>query len=179
MKFDLVHKEIQVKQTIFLYQGIYTNNKILNLLKEKIKDNCIDDNKNKTNVKGDMTSWNFFNKDQDFKTFIEDIIPDLRKCVGPQDAFEIHNAWGNILSNEENHVAEHHHRQTSLLSGVLHLSDEGPGLYFKQFDYTLKEKFGGFALFHPETLHEVKKFKYTQPRISLAFNLNHLYKGTH
>tara|TARA_R100000742_G_C4279162_1_gene103094 strand:+ start:3580 stop:4119 length:540 start_codon:yes stop_codon:yes gene_type:complete len=178
MKFDLVHKEITITQNIFLYQGFYTNLKILNSLKEKIIKNCISDNKNKTNVKGEMTSWNFFNQDSDFRTFIGDIIPDMRKCVGPQDACEIYNSWGNILNSEENYVAEHNHRQTTMLSGVLHLTEEGPGVYFKHFDYTLKEKIGGFALFHPETLHAVKKFKYKQPRVSLAFNLNGLHKGT-
>jgi hypothetical protein len=178
MQFDFIKKEINIKTEIYLYQGLYTNTKIINSLREKILKNCIQENKNKTNVKGEMTSFGFFNKDPDFLIFLKEIVNELKKCVGPQEGVEIYNSWGNILSKEDDYVSEHNHKQTTLISGVLHLTEEGPGLYFKDFDFTLKEQIGRFILFHPDTRHEVKKFKYTQPRISLAFNLNHLFVGT-
>ena len=167
MKFDAIYKTVNRKVGLFLYKGIYKDKDIINNLKNKIKKNY-----NATNVKAHMTSWNLFNNDKDFEIFFRSLIPDIRNLLGPQKGVHVSNSWGNLLNKGEHCVKEHNHQNTDLFSGVLHLSDEGPGLYFKDFDTTIKEEIGGFVLFHPYCFHEVKNFNYTKSRYSLAFNIN-------
>ena len=53
----------------------------------------------------------------------------------------------------------------------MYLTDgPGPGTYFPDYDLTIYEKKGRFVLFHGHLVHEVKKFNYTQDRITIAFN---------
>lgn len=172
MKFDAIYKTVTREVNLFLYKGVYKNKDVLNNLTNKIKDNLIEKNYNATNVKGHMTSWNLFNNDKDFEIFFRSIVPDIRKLLGPQKGVHVFNSWGNLLNKGEHCVQEHNHQNIDLFSGVLHLSDIGPGLYFKDFDITIKEEVGGFILFHPSCYHEVKNFNYTKPRYSLAFNIN-------
>jgi ectoine hydroxylase-related dioxygenase (phytanoyl-CoA dioxygenase family) len=55
--------------------------------------------------------------------------------------------------------------------GILYLSDNGPGTFFKDFDVTIEEKIGRYVLFHPLLLHSVEKNLKNKERITIAFNM--------
>ena len=177
MKFNTLHNVVDRKFNVFLYKERYTNKEVLKNLRKKVFDNLVEDNEGKTNVIGKMTSWRCFIEDEDFKIFFNSITRNIFNLTG-MNTFRITNAWGNVLDKDGEFVRQHNHSGVTCASGVLHLTNNGPGLYFDDFDYTLQEEEGGFALFSPMVLHEVKKFKYTEPRVSIAFNIDHVYKGT-
>ena len=52
----------------------FDNQEVLNSLKSKIESNLEETNYNKTNVKAHMTSWNFFNEDEDVIFFLNDLL---------------------------------------------------------------------------------------------------------
>ena len=173
----MAYRTVDRKENLFLLRNKFDNQEVLNSLKSKIENNLEETNYNKTNVKAHMTSWNFFNEDEDFIFFFKSLVPDIRRLLGPQKSIYIHNAWGTMLSEGEHYVKRHEHKRVDFFCGVLHLSDEGPGLYFEDFDETIQEEFGGYVLFHPDSYHEVKKFNYTKPRFSIAFNINKNWFG--
>ncbi len=172
MKYDVLFRTVAKPIDLYLLKNTYLEKDVIERLKHKIEKNLIKENFGITNVKAHMTSWVQFCNDPDFKQFFKAIIPDIHRCVGPHKEVYIHNAWGNKLNEGEHHVAKHCHHQTTLICGVLHLDDNGPGLHFEDFDTTIKEVTGGYVLFHPDAWHEVKKFKYTSPRYSIAFNIH-------
>ena len=81
----------------------------------------------------------------------------------------LQSSWGNILQGED-YVGQHDHIGANI-SGVLYLTDIGPGLDFPDFKRTIKEETGKFILFHPNSSHGVKKTNLKEKRYTLAFNV--------
>lgn len=167
MNFELKVKEVNFDGFILI--GKVFDKKIFDNLIEKIKKNKDDKLSYKTHVKGHFTGFASFIEDENFYNFLKLIQPYI-KVIYP-DNFIIADAWGNICKcNEE--VTEHNHASTSGFCGILYLTDNGPGTYFKQYDLLIKEEIGKFVLFHPMLFHKVDKVKNNEERITLAFNIN-------
>jgi hypothetical protein len=165
-KAEVYHKLFSERRSIIV--GQYDDQKNLNSLKEKI----INAEKNlsyKTNVRGEMTDFKYFNQDSDFHQFLQNITENI--FLLKDTAFTIDDSWGNIYSKEGDYALAHDHRSATVASGILYFNNEGPGTYFQEYDLTVNEKIGRYVIFHPKLLHEVKKYNYTSKRITLAFNL--------
>jgi len=167
MNFELKVKDILLET--FILTGKIDNKDIINNLIHFIKNNKDNQLSYKTNVKGHFTGFNSLVENKDFINFLKIIQPQIKIIF--QDNFQIQDAWGNICKcNEE--VTEHDHGQISAFCGILYLSENGPGTYFKQYDLTINEEIGKYVLFHPKLLHNVKKIENNIERITLAFNMN-------
>ena len=134
------------------------------LLKE-VKDNIDEIYSYKSNVVGKKTYWkHFIKKSKNFK----DVLNLLNEYV-------LYEAWGNIL-NKNDYVEEHNHFNPTLvnrfidISGILYLTNFGPGTFFKQFNKTIKPEAGKIIVFDSKYLHSVKKCDRDEPRITIAFN---------
>lgn len=165
MNFDLKVKEIPLET--FLLIGQIFDQKIIMNLKNFIKKNIDQNLSYKTNVKGQFTGFKSLIENEDFINFLKIIQPQIKIIYNRN--FQIFEAWGNICKyNDE--VIEHRH-DNSAFCGVLYLTENGPGTYFKQYDLTIEEKIGKFILFHPFLLHSVKKIENDIERITVAFNM--------
>jgi hypothetical protein len=169
MNFDLKVKEIQ-KET-FILIGKINNQTIINNLVADIKNKKDKDLSYKTNVKGHFTGFKSLLDNIDFKNFLISINKEINIIY--QKNFKVVDAWGNILKIGDE-VVPHTHGGTEAFSGLLYLSDKGPGTYFKEYDLLITEEIGKFVLFSSMLLHGVSKIEENIERITLSFNCNQL-----
>jgi hypothetical protein len=168
-KNNLIIKKKKIN--IFLLEGKILNQNLIERLKNKLMFKIQNSNMHyKTNVKAKMSEYNSFNNDEDFHEFINLIIPFVKTIK--DNPFVIHSSWGNIYENNTDKTVMHNHLGCDMMSGILYLTNKGPGTYFKEFNLTTKEQTGKFILFSPEADHEVKPFKYKEKRMVLSFNLD-------
>ena len=72
---------------------------------------------------------------------------------------------------KDDKVRGHNHRGSiGAFCGIIYLSDQGPGTFFKELNFLLPEKTGRYVLFHPLLFHEVKKIENDIERLTIAFN---------
>jgi len=145
--------------------------KNVNLL-ENIKQKIIDKTKNssfsyKTNVKAKFTGFESLSLEPEIKEFAMEIKPFSNSVCNKKTAMK--ECWGNVY-HKNDYAMLHHHKGCTGFSGILYLSNEGPGTYFKDFDLTIKEEYGKVVLFDPMLLHEVKPSSLQSTRITMAFN---------
>jgi hypothetical protein len=124
----------------------------------------------KTNVKAKMTDWHFFKQVPKFNKLLLDM-GELFSAF-PFRAMTLAQAWGNVIEKGEE-VVIHNHRYNHV-SGVLYLTENGPGTYFPQFNKTIVEKIGKVVFFNGETNHSVAKSFNKQKRYTVAFNLDEI-----
>jgi len=166
MNFDLKVKDIFLET--YILTGKINNLEIINNLINFIKNNKNKELSYKTHVKGHFTGFKSLTENTDFHNFLKLIQPYIKIIY--QKNFIIQDAWGNICKQNEE-VTEHNHQGVSAFCGILYLSNDGPGTYFKQYDLLVNEEIGKFVLFHPILQHSVKKIEKDQERITVAFNM--------
>lgn len=165
MNFDLKVKEI--KKETFILIGKINDQIIINNLINFIKNNKDENLSYKTNVKGCMTSFESLLNNIDFQNFLISIKNEINVIYNKN--FKVTNAWGNILKIGDE-VLEHGHKGSTAFCGLLYLSNDGPGTYFKEYDLLIKEEIGKFVLFNPMLLHSVSKIDKDIERITVSFN---------
>ena len=166
MKFELKVKDI-LKET-YILTGKINNKEIIDNLIHFVKNNKDETLSYKTNVKGHFTGFQSLIQNKDFINFLK-IIETNIKIIFKKN-FLIESAWGNLCKiNEE--ITEHDHCGTTGFCGILYLSDNGPGTYFKEYDLLIKEEIGKYILFHPLLKHSVEKMTNDIERITVAFNM--------
>jgi len=123
--------KLEVKK--FWDKGIFTeflceDEALLKRLENKI-DQKVGPLNNKTNVRGKMTDWKCFIKDEDFKNFVQIFIRhmhnasfDIVNNVPPLEII-IKDAWGSIL-NKGDEVWQHIHNDQ--YASVLYFDDYAP-----------------------------------------------------
>jgi hypothetical protein len=120
----------------------------------------------KTNVTGKMTDFKCFVEDKELHKLLNEATEFL-KISHFQPTF-LDEAWGNILGKGDKVL--YHTHWTMVYSGILYLTEGGPGTHFPQFDYTVEEKIGKMVFFSGEAYHGVKETNKNQKRHTLAFN---------
>jgi hypothetical protein len=166
MNFDLKVKDIFLET--FIITGKIDNKEIIDELINFVKNNKNEKLSYQTHVKAHFTGFKSLVENIHFHNFLKIIQPYI-KIIYPRN-FTIHDAWGNICKQNEE-VTEHNHKGVSAFCGILYLSNDGPGTYFKQYDLLVNEEIGKFVLFHPILQHSVKKIEKDQERITVAFNM--------
>lgn len=123
----------------------------------------------KTNVKGKMTSWNFFNNNLNF-------IKQLRKFITHIDknytlpAYTLIDSWGFI--NFSGEKTDYHTHSYSLFSGVIYLSDCQQPLIFKEIEQEVIPKQGAFCLFSSWLSHGCEINNTNNSKFGISFNMN-------
>jgi hypothetical protein len=171
MNVDVRIRDI-LKETYILTGKIYDKNIINNLI-YFIKNYKDTELSYKTNVQGIFTGFNSLNENGDFINFLKIIQPEIKSIYF--DNFEIKNAWGNICKKGDE-VLEHNHGGVTGFCGILYLTENGPGTYFKEHDLLVNEEIGKFILFSPILKHSVKKIENDIERITVAFNMHEIKK---
>jgi hypothetical protein len=169
MNFELKVKDI-LKET-FILTGKIDNKQIIDNLIHFVKNNKDEKLSYKTHVKGHFTGFQSLTENKDFINFLK-IIEKNIKLIYTKNCI-IQNAWGNLCKiNEE--VTEHDHSGVTAFCGILYLSENGPGTYFKEYDLLIKEEIGKYILFHPLLNHSVKKITNNIERITVSFNMEEI-----
>jgi hypothetical protein len=168
MNYKLEIREI-ILETFILTGKIYEE-ELLKKLIDKVKKTKDSNLSYKTNVKGHFTGFKSLVEDENFHSFLKLIQPYIKVIYNKN--FTIDDAWGNILKKGEE-VTEHNHN-SHVFCGILYLSENGPGTYFRGHDITVKEEIGKFVLFDSKLLHSVKKIEDDIERITIAFNMGGL-----
>ena len=120
-----------------------------------------------THVKGKMTAWDYFIKDENFLSAIKVGTNYLDEKISLVSCY-LRDAWGTKI-NYNDRVREHNHNGC-IISGVLYLKDSNQDLYFKELDISIRPKKGKLILFSPFLMHGTKFSLDKKPRYSIAFN---------
>lgn len=156
----------------------YNDEKVIASLEKKIEKNLIPSMTKRTNVKGEMTSWNQFIHDKDFEKVTKFINQYLFKFLSlirnNINQVELIDAWGNRL-NKNDYIQKHDHIVGGWngISGNMYFSDKEPGTYFVSFKGAMKPKRGRIVLFNSNEMHLVNVVKDDDPRYTLAFNMRY------
>ena len=127
----------KVEQWLYLIEYQFKDLNFVNILKKEI-DNNVGELDYKTNIKGQMTKFDAF--------VSNDLLLNLlRECLYFSNVLNINDsrlteAWGNILK-KGGEVKAHTHNP-AVISGILYLTEGGPGTYFPEFNKTVEEKIG-------------------------------------
>ena len=162
---------VKIEKWLYLLEYQFKDLSFVNILKKEI-DNNVGALDYKTNVKGQMTKFDAFVNNELFTNI-------LRECLHVSNVLNIKDsrlteAWGNILK-KGGEVQAHRHNP-AVISGILYLTEDGPGTYFYEFNKTVEEKIGKIVFFSGSALHQVLPFKLNKNRYTLGFNL-HEIKG--
>jgi hypothetical protein len=159
----------KVESLGFLIEYQFKNLDFVDILKKEIK-NSVGSMDYKTNVKGKMTNFSKFTKNKIFNNLLEECIEITHVLNLPKSILT--DAWGNILKKGDS-VEVHSHYKCSI-SGVLYLTEDGPGTYFPQFNKTIDEKIGKVLLFSGNLLHGVPIYNGNEDRYTIAFNFEEM-----
>jgi len=161
----IVFKEVKKITNLFLHEEMLKDFNPKPLI-EKIKLNVNKELSYKTNVRNQMTDWQCFSKDHTMSS----IFANMHYLVGilKLPNLQLESCWGT-WSSKSVETFQHKHSPSSI-SGILYLTEGGPGTYFPELNLTVKEEVGKFVIFDPMLYHEVPKYKYTKERVVVAFN---------
>jgi hypothetical protein len=160
----------KVEKWLFLIEYQLKNLNFVDILKKEIK-NKVGSMDYKTNVKGKMTNFTEFVNN-------EILINILKECTKVTNVLNLppksvlKDAWGNILKKGDSVQPHTHDGHT--VSGILYLTENGPGTYFKEFNKTIDEKIGKIVLFNGDALHSVPVYNGNEDRYTIAFNFEEM-----
>ena len=138
---------------------------------EKIKKSCSsEENFNfKTNIKGLMTPFSFFNDDPKFQEILTKLIDYIDSIYNFRNYF-LKECWGFELRPGERTIFHDH--AFDLWSGVIYLNKCDQPLEFPEINEELYPEKGSFALFNGFLNHGNKKNKDTVSKFGLSFNMH-------
>jgi len=123
----------------------------------------------KTNVKGQMTSFNYFAQNEKFKELFIDIFDYLNQTDDSEiPKVTLVDAWG-IKQNKFDNTSFHKHLP-SVLSFALYLNNHPQSLIFEEIKEEVKAYPGSFALFSSDLKHGCWRNKTDHPKYGLAAN---------
>lgn len=151
--------------------GHYPYPEIINYFIIQIKKNINPDMSHLTYVKGGMTDWNFFEKDNNFINFRNYLINKYQ--VSHSEIFQyflekntIREAWGNEIKPGDS-LNYHVH---NMFHGILYLT-EGCNLILPELNISIIPKPGDYYIFPPQIFHGFNKYEGKLNRYSLIFNI--------
>ena len=158
--------EREIPRKVFLYEVIldidekYFINQIESCLKEQ---NLY----YKTNVKGQMTSWNAFNENEKFLNVIKEGSTYIQKYKEfPRLSLE--SAWG--LKIEKGDYTHRHNHAECTLSGILYLNDINQDLIFPDLKISVTPQKGSFLMFSSWLDHMANINHNDFAKYAIAFN---------
>tara|TARA_R100001460_G_scaffold58413_2_gene98230 strand:+ start:252 stop:812 length:561 start_codon:yes stop_codon:yes gene_type:complete len=143
---------------------------------EKIKRGFQEDNNMafKTNIRDLMTSYNYFNNDDEFSKILKHFIKYIDERI-KLNTYTLQDSWGYCVRTG-NKTQVHTHKP-SIWSGVLYLNDHSQLLNFPDIKRKVKPEKGKFALFSSFLNHGCKKHKSKETKWGISFNLSSTFMG--
>tara|TARA_R100000008_G_scaffold49209_1_gene29346 strand:- start:229 stop:759 length:531 start_codon:yes stop_codon:yes gene_type:complete len=169
MKINKVIKD-KVKVDYLLLKGTLDidSNYFIKKIDEGIKKN---NNRNfQTNVKGYMTSWDYFIKDANF---IKILLPLFDYLDGLENIkpYCLEGAWG--LKEGFGNYTEVHDHAPNYFSGIIYLNDHSQTLLFPELNEEFKPRLNSFIIFSSFLSHKTIRNITNVYKYAISFNLNH------
>lgn len=162
---------ITYSRTVNIIVGHYPYPEAIHNFIIQIKNNLNPEMKNYTNVKGEMTNWDYFLDKENFNKFMTFIInkhqishPHIFKYF--LEKYTVKEAWGNHIQKNDS-LNYHTH---SCWHGILYLT-KGCDLLFPELNLKITPEPGDYYIFPPQILHGFNKCEEENSRYSLIFNL--------
>tara|TARA_E500000178_G_scaffold313529_1_gene330999 strand:+ start:419 stop:946 length:528 start_codon:yes stop_codon:yes gene_type:complete len=167
------HKESSIRQNYFFIKGNLSDINTKYFI-DKIEQGIREESalNGKTNVKGNMTSYQYFNSDPEFFNLTHLFMNYIDKNISI-NPYGIQDSWG--LKETFGHYTQNHNHFGSLWSGVVYLSNANQPLVFTDIKEEVEAKIGNFAIFTSILNHETKNrvFK-NETKYALSFNFAEL-----
>ena len=122
----------------------------------------------KTNVRGFMTSWDYFLKDNNFLKAIFPLFDYLDELKLKE--YYINSAWG-LKESFSHHTIEHDHRPF-YLSGIIYLQDHNQKLLFTEIKKEFKPKLNSFIIFSSFLKHKTTRNISSVDKYAISFNID-------
>ena len=170
----LLNKIIKSKLEVpYIYLSGTIENINTNYFIEKMEKGFRQENNNNflTNVKGLMTSWEFFNNDLEFVKLLWPFFDWVEKEISNLPKFVLKNSWG--IRNDLGSYTKSHDHLGSIFSGVIYLNDHNQLLNFPDINENLKPSIGSFAVFSSFLKHNCVRSLDTRPKYALSFNCSY------
>jgi hypothetical protein len=162
---------ITYPRTVNILFGNYPYPEVIHNLIIEIKNNVDKDLQNYTNVKGNMTQWDYFVNNKSFNDFITYFInkhqsshPDLFQHFFSKNIVE--SAWGNEIKKGDSLTLHDHH----CYHGILYLT-KGCDLIFPELNIKVTPQPGDYYFFPPTIFHGFDEYQGDTNRYSLVFNI--------
>lgn len=162
------HIERNIQHSVFLIE--------LSLDIKNYKDSLIKDieigihNSNfnfKTNVKGYMTDWKYFNDNKIFLEILGKAFEEIESYMRLKNVY-LAESWGIKLIKGNN--TELHNHNTREYAGILYLNECDNLLNFPELNMKIKPKEGTFLLFTSTLMHEAAVNKIDISKYAIPFN---------
>jgi|10_taG_2_1085330.scaffolds.fasta_scaffold210858_2 hypothetical protein len=125
-----------------------------------------------TNVKGFMTSWDYFNRDQEFLKLLYQIFDELETYKNIP-GFDLDKAWG--IREDLGHYTKPHAHDDCILSGVIYLNDHPQVLTLPEIKEKIKPEIGRFVIFSGFLTHSTTRNLMDISKYALVFNLKYKF----
>jgi len=122
----------------------------------------------KTNIKGQMTSWQYFNKDEQFIKLIHKFIDLIDENI-KLPSYKLQDSWGFCV-NKGGSTKFHDHGY-DIWSGVLYLNEHDQTLDFPEINQKVKPEKGKFVLFSSFLNHGCKIHRCENSKFGISFNM--------
>jgi len=121
-----------------------------------------------TNVKGLMTDWKFFNKDEKFLEPLSKINYYIDHEINLKP-YNLAEAWGIEL--RKNNCTAYHDHVGNVWSGVIYLNSSSQNLIFPEIKQEVKPEPGAFAIFSGFLIHGCAPNNEDFSKFAIAFNM--------
>jgi hypothetical protein len=167
MKVKKITKD-KVKVDYLLIEGFLNMDSkyFIKEINKGIKQN--NNNNFNTNVKGYMTSWEYFNNNQEF---IKSLLPlfDYLDSLDNIKPYHLTGSWG--LKENFTHFTEPHDHLPAYLSGIIYLNDHSQTLLFPELNKRVKPKLNSFVIFSSFLIHKTNRNTTHKDKYAISFNL--------
>ena len=128
----------------------------------------------KTNIHGEMTSYQYFITDVNFIQTMFDILDYTETNKLFEEKVFCANAWG-FKESFSGHTKEHNHHQ-SILSGIIYLSNIDQPLVFDEINEFVNPEVGNFAIFSSFLNHKTnKRINDQRTKYGISFNFDEVF----
>ena len=166
----IISKDIQKKipRDYFFVQGNIELDSayFINIINQSC--NSKDNLNKKTNIKGNMTPFNFFKNDSNFLKLMPIFMDYIDENVD-LPYYSLFDAWG--FSNKPSEKTTFHDHLGSIWSGVIYLNSCNQELHFPEINQSIKPEEGSFAIFSSFLKHGCYRNKDNVEKFGISFNM--------
>jgi len=120
-----------------------------------------------TNVKGQMTAWNYFCDDIDFLVLTKMSMNYLDQNIYISKC-QLTEAWG--IKTSLNEYTKKHNHYSAAVSGIFYLNKSNQKTIFPELDIEITPDVGKVVLFHSSLDHFTKPSLDLKPKYAIPFN---------
>ena len=173
-------KDIKIKQTnivvekkiqkdIFFYESILDNVDTKSFIKEiELGINSKDNMNHRTNVHGQMTSWNYFDKNVHLNEILSFCLDHFKLDSKMPNSY-LADSWG--IKMKKNCFTRPHDHGEATLSGIIYLNTmKNSYVEFPELDFKTKIIKNKIILFSGNLTHQTKRITNNNIKYALSFN---------